>query len=74
MFQLSLGNYQNLSDHNCCLHYLIYSTNNYNFTPSPSSDSHCESPTSNYAAVLPQMSSHTVGLWSQVMPQEVLNN
>ena len=31
------------------------SRNNYNFTPSPSSDSHCDSPTSNYN--LPHMSS-----------------
>jgi len=33
------------------------SGNNYNFTPSPSSDSHCESPTSQYAVLPHQMSS-----------------
>ena len=36
--------------------YLLCFYFNYNFTPSPSSDSHCESPTSQYAVLPHQMS------------------
>ena len=48
----------------------LFSRSNFNFTPSPSSDSHCESPTSNYNLGVPQQLTAKNGGLSPVIKDE----